>query len=128
MREMISTTISEQFQDLKKTLPLSQFKRYGENKPGKAYRIQKTRAYKLKPRQVSKAFEKGIYRRQVEGRCRNCGWPGHWEDTCDEPCGKCHESDQKVSECCNDVFCFYCEEEGHLKGECPRNRHYDLFF
>ncbi|PKX91371.1 uncharacterized protein P174DRAFT_347082, partial [Aspergillus novofumigatus IBT 16806] len=45
MSEMISTTISEQFQNLKKTLPLSQFKRYGENKPGKAYRIQKMRAY-----------------------------------------------------------------------------------
>ncbi|KAL3413078.1 hypothetical protein V8F44DRAFT_632990 [Aspergillus fumigatus] len=102
MTEMISTAISKHFQDLKKTLPLSQFNQY----------------------RVSKAFEKGIYRRQAEGRCRNCGWPGHWEWECGEPCGKCQDSGHRVSQCRNEVFCFYCEEEGHFKGTCPRKRHH----
>lgn len=52
MTEMISTAISKHFQDLKKTLPLSQFNQYRVNKPGKAYQIHKTRAY----RHVSAGF------------------------------------------------------------------------
>lgn len=34
------------------------------------------------------------------------------------------DSGHRVSQCRNEVFCFYCEEEGHFKGTCPRKRHH----
>lgn len=76
-----------------------------------------------------RAMDLAIYRRQRQGRCRNCGSPEHWEAECDKCCGKCsynlewqicrsgltltdisgNSSDHKVSDCAGNVVCFSCE-------------------
>lgn len=111
----------------------SQVTRQRGYRSGSAYGFPRARVSRsLSWEALSRAhrdMRKAISRRHVEGRCRNCGSPEHWEADCDKCCGKCsynlewqicrsgltladilgNGSDHKVSDCGGNVVCFSCE-------------------
>ncbi|PYH54276.1 uncharacterized protein BO96DRAFT_112230 [Aspergillus niger CBS 101883] len=103
----------------------SQVTRQRGYRSGSAYGFPRARVSRsLSWEALSRAhrdMRKAISRRHVEGRCRNCGSPEHWEADCDKCCGKCNGSDHKVSDCGGNVVCFSCGGVGHMHGDCPSN-------
>ncbi|PWY78752.1 hypothetical protein BO83DRAFT_415241 [Aspergillus eucalypticola CBS 122712] len=107
-----------------RSLSSSQINRQGGgHRSSRAYEAQKSRVITPVPSwrglsQTRRDMNKAIFRRQKQGKCRNCGWYGHREYKCFNRCGKCNRTGHKISECPGDVVCYSCGEVGHMQGDC----------